>query len=207
MRPPALLRHASLPALVALVFGITTGLATIFAYAVTPKFHAPGRISIFVAFFSLVAVGVLLDAGIRRWADSRRWVAAAAAAAIVIVGIADQTTPLFVPRWDEVASAWREDEAYAETARETLPDGSSVFQLPYTAFPDNDAPGETIDYDGARPYIHGTELRWSYGAMKGRPEDWAAPLVFRRRRGRDRRSGSRLRRTRARPRRVRGPAS
>jgi phosphoglycerol transferase len=32
-----------------------------------------------------------------------------------------------------------------------------------------------LDYDQARGYIHTTTgLRWSYGAMKGRPQDWAA---------------------------------
>jgi phosphoglycerol transferase len=164
--------------MVAVLFGITTGIATLFAYAVTPNFHAPGRISIFISFFSLLAVAVLLDTGIRRWAPSgRRWVAAASAATIVVVGIADQTTRLFVPRWDEVAREWHEDEAYAHAARGELSTGSSVFQLPYTAFPENDAPGRTIDYDGARPYVHGVGLRWSYGAMKGRPQDWSAALA------------------------------
>jgi phosphoglycerol transferase len=178
-QPPALLRNASLPTLVALLFGITTGFATLFAYAVTPKFHAPGRISIVIAFFSLLAVGVLLDAAVRRWAGPSRsgLVAPLAAAAIVVLGIADQTTSAFVPRWDEAAAEWHADEAYAREARATLPEGASVFQLPYAAFPDNDAPGRSLDYDGARAYIHGAGLRWSYGAMKGRPEDWAAALA------------------------------
>jgi hypothetical protein len=177
-RPPPLLRSASLPTIVAVLFGITTGLATLFAYAVTPNFHAPGRISIFIAFFSLLAGGVLLDAGIQRWAPTgRSWIAAAAAAAIVVFGIADQTTRLFVPSWDEVAREWHEDEAYAQAARGTLSAGNSVFQLPYAAFPENDAPGRSMDYDGARPYVHGVGLRWSYGAMKGRAQDWSAALA------------------------------
>ena len=177
-RPPALLRSASLPTIVAVLFGITAGIATLFAYAVTPNFHAPGRISIFISFFSLLAVAVLLDAGIRRWVPAGRgWVAAVRAATIVVVGIADQTTRLFVPRWDEVARAWHEDEAYAHAARGALSAGSSVFQLPYAAFPENDAPGRTVDYDGASRYVHGVGLRWSYGAMKGRPEDWSAALA------------------------------
>ena len=28
-----------------------------------------------------------------------------------------------------------------------------------------------VDYDQVRPYLHSDDLRWSYGAMKGRPED------------------------------------
>jgi phosphoglycerol transferase len=28
-----------------------------------------------------------------------------------------------------------------------------------------------VDYDHVRPYLHTDDLRWSYGAMKGRDED------------------------------------
>ena len=35
------------------------------------------------------------------------------------------------------------------------------------------------DYDHLRGYLHSRHLRWSYGAMKGRPADWAAQLRVR----------------------------
>jgi hypothetical protein len=35
------------------------------------------------------------------------------------------------------------------------------------------------EYDLLRGYIHSDDLRWSFGAMKGRPEDWSEALVGR----------------------------
>jgi len=175
-RPPALLSHASAATIVALLFGITTGFATLFAYAVTPKFHAPGRISVFIAFFSLLAVAVLLDAAARRWLPDRRreTLLALAVVPLVVLGIADQTTNAFVPRWDDVKAQWRTESAFGASMERALPQDASVFELPYTPFPDNTAPGRMQDYDQARPSLHVDGVRWSYGAMKGRPEDWAA---------------------------------
>ncbi|MBA3747050.1 MAG: hypothetical protein H0W96_06095, partial [Solirubrobacterales bacterium] len=42
----------------------------------------------------------------------------------------------------------------------------------YVPFPENPPVGAMVDYDHLRPYIQGGGLRWSYGAMKGRPADW-----------------------------------
>ncbi len=40
---------------------------------------------------------------------------------------------------------------------------------------------EMMDYNPLRPYLHSATLRWSYGAMRGRPAD----LWYRRVAGRD----------------------
>jgi phosphoglycerol transferase len=32
----------------------------------------------------------------------------------------------------------------------------------------------TDGYDPAKAYLHSSDLRWSYGAMRNRPDDWAA---------------------------------
>jgi phosphoglycerol transferase len=58
-----------------------------------------------------------------------------------------------------------------------LPAGAMIFELPYVPFPEGYPPGSTHDYDPGHLYIHADRLRWSYGAMKGRPEDWSASLV------------------------------
>ena len=81
----------------------------------TPKFHAPGRISIFIAFFSLLAVGVLLDAAVRRWAGPRRSGLVAATAAARSSSSASPTRPR--PRSSRAGTRprreWHDDEEYA----------------------------------------------------------------------------------------------
>jgi phosphoglycerol transferase len=47
------------------------------------------------------------------------------------------------------------------------------------SFPENVQPGLEIGpYEPLRPYLHPSDLRWSYGAVKGRPSaDWQADLA------------------------------
>src|SRR5690606_21141663 len=72
-------------------------------------------------------------------------------------------------------AAWVADADYAAALDAALPDGSAVFQLPIIRFPEAPPPGRMKDYDHLRGWIHlpPGRLRWSYGAMKGRPDgDW-----------------------------------
>ena len=55
----------------------------------------------------------------------------------------------------------------------------SVFQLPYMPFPDGGVVRRITDYDLVRGYLHSNGLRWSFGAMVGRPEDWQGELAAR----------------------------
>ena len=62
---PALVGQAGTAVIVALFFAWTGGLATLVA-AVEPQIRAWNRLSIFIGFFALLAVGLLLDRGLAR---------------------------------------------------------------------------------------------------------------------------------------------
>jgi hypothetical protein len=57
-------RHLALATLTALLLGTTGGLSGVFAYTVTAQVRTWTRLSIFIAFFALAAIGLLLDAGL-----------------------------------------------------------------------------------------------------------------------------------------------
>ena len=151
-------------AVVALLFAMTGGLAPAVSFLISPQLHAWNRFSVFIAFFALLAVALLLD-------RLRGRVAWAVAAAVLAVGALDQTTGAMTPRYDEVAAEWRSDGDWVEQVDEALPEEADVLQLPYVPFPSSPPVGRMVDYDQVRPYLHSDDLRWSYGAMKGRPED------------------------------------
>ncbi|MFL5929996.1 MAG: hypothetical protein ACJ75P_01950 [Gaiellaceae bacterium] len=163
-RGDPLLRYAAVSAFVALLFAMTGGLAPIVSYLISPQLHAWNRLSVFIAFFALLAVALLLD----RLQGRVAW---AVAAALLVVGALDETTGAMTPRYGEVAREWASDGAWVDAVDAALPEDAAVLQLPYVPFPSSPPVGRMVDYDHVRPYLHSDDLRWSYGAMKGRAED------------------------------------
>ena len=168
--------HVELAALtvVAFVVATTGGLATLIAVA-WPQIRAWNRLSVFLAFFAFAAVALLLGRMERRLPA----VASAVVLALILaVGIFDQTTKAFVPPYTAAKSAWNEDEAFYSELEAGLPDRAMVVQLPYETFPEPPATRQAI-YEPAKAYLHTDDLRWSYGAMRGRSADWLASLAGR----------------------------
>ena len=46
-----------------------------------------------------------------------------------------------------------------------------LFQLPVVDFPEGQRVRGATDYEHLRPYLHSTQLRFSYGSDKGRPRE------------------------------------
>jgi phosphoglycerol transferase len=171
--------HGGLAALtvVSVLFATTGGFSTLLG-VVWPQIRSWNRISIFIAFFSLAAVALLLET-LRGALDRRRLPALvfpAVLAAVLAVGVFDQTTPAYIPAYDALRSAYRNDQQLVASLEDQLPAGASVVELPYEPFPEP-ALGGRAPYDPAKPYLHSHDLRWSWGAMRGRPEDWAATIA------------------------------
>jgi hypothetical protein len=164
--------RAGLAALVALFFAWTGGGATFIA-VVEPEIRSWNRLSIFIGFFCLLAVGLLLDRLLvalrpRRWGAA---VAALALGAVLTIGALDQTSDAFVPPYDTLAADYRSDAQFVRAIERQLPDGAMVFQLPYVPFPEAPPVWKMYDYDELRGYLHSHDLRWSYGVVRGRAED------------------------------------
>jgi hypothetical protein len=166
--------HAGLAALTvtAVLLATTGGLSTFFA-VIWPQIRAWNRLSVFIAFFSLAAVALLLGRLERRL---RVPVFAGLLAVLLVVGVLDQTTKASVPPYEAVKSAWRGDAAAFAALGVRLPAGASVVQLPYEPFPEPAATPYGI-YEPAKAYLHSDDVHWSWGAMRGRSEDWAATIA------------------------------
>jgi phosphoglycerol transferase len=171
-------RHLALATLTALLLGTTGGLSGVFAYTVTAQVRTWTRLSIFIAFFALAAIGLLLDASLEhlrgRGVRTPRVAVAALLLVVCGVGVLDQTTPSNVPAYAANAAAYRSDQEFADAIEQRIGDGGTVLQLPYVPFPENKPVGGTGPYDHVRPYLHSRTLSWSFGAMRGRPADWQA---------------------------------
>jgi phosphoglycerol transferase len=175
-------RHASTAAIVAFLIGTTGGGSALVAYLATAQLRAWNRLSLFIAFFALFAVGLGLDALRRRLQMRSRGalLAGLALAVVLVAGVLDQTSPRFAPDYKVARARYGNDDRFVKRIERTLPANSMVFQLPYIAFPESPPRFGMIDYDQARGYIHSSTLRWSFGGVKGRSQtDWQDRLTGR----------------------------
>jgi len=179
--------HAVLGVSLAFAIGMTGGISTLLEDLVTPDIRAWNRISVLIAFFSFYAVAVLLDCVARRLRPRRRGrpLAALALGAVLAFGVYEQTSPSDAPSRTPDNREYRSDATFVGAIQARLPPGASIFQLPYVPFPEGypstpccgPVPTYATKYESLRGYLHSTTLRWSYGAIKGRPADWSAQLA------------------------------
>ena len=172
---PWLRRHQQLAfaALAAFMLGTLGGVSALIGYLITSQIRGWDRISIMIAFFAIAAVGLGLDA-LRRRLRRGYWVVAALGL-VLVLGIYDQSSKSVIPPYAANGASSGSDGLFVKAIQRIMPDNAEIFELPYVAYPESPPMGAMLDYDLARGFIHTTDgLTWSYGAMKGRPQDWAA---------------------------------
>lgn len=189
LRRSGLQRDIAIGVVACLVIGVNGGVSSLTRVFVTSDIRAWNRLSVVIAFFSLLAVGLLLDALRSRLSGHATRRFAVLAAAVLLFGIVDQTAAYFVPNYAKDKTQYRSDARFVSEIERRLPSGAEVLELPYVPFPEGyqpfQAPDQTVpfsasvnfEYELARPYIQSRSLRWSYGAMKGRAADWQAQLA------------------------------
>ena len=182
-RPPSLQWLGALT-VAALLLGTVAGFGAVFAGLVSPQIRGYNRISVYVALFALLALGVLADRLIRsRPTLSWRWLSVSIVALIVVLGVLDQTPGTLAAARQANAALYASDAVFGRQVEQTLPAGDTVFQLPYIPYPGFGVVYGLQEYDPLKGYVHSDGFRWSYGAMKGRPDAvWqestsALPLV------------------------------
>lgn len=177
-------RHAGL-SLLAVLVATSGGGSLLIALLGVGQARVWARMSIFIAFFVLCALATWLDDALDWWRrrSPARWAWAPwpALTAVLLFGVWDQTSPDDVPTYQPVQVAFDSDYAFMREARDVLGDGALVWQLPQVPFPEGGLrTADMYDYDHFKGYLHAPELRWSYGAVKGRQAaSWQQTVVDR----------------------------
>jgi phosphoglycerol transferase len=163
--------------LCAVLLATIGGFGALVAMLLSSKIRAYNRISVYIAFFAFFAVVIGLDHVDRGWArrGPRRVAFVIGLVGLTVLGTLDQTSARAIPDYRRIAAEYRSDAAFVQTLRAALPRDAMIFQLPVVTFPEHPPLHRMQDYDHARGYLHASDLRWSYGAMKGRAADaWQA---------------------------------
>lgn len=158
--------------LAAFLLATVDGFGAIFAMLVSPQIRAYNRLSVYIAFLAAAFIGWAIDR-VRARAGSGLGITiaiAAACAVLVVFGAFDQTSADFVPAYASNRAVYETDAEFVQRIETLVPAGASIFQLPYMPFPESGPVGRMPDYEHFRAYLHSTDTRWSYGAMRGRSD-------------------------------------
>lgn len=165
---------------VTLLWATVGGLGSLFNLLISPAIRAYNRMSVFLSYFSLLAVALLLTRAKRRLREAgyRRVLPNVSLALIMILGVLDQDAKGGLAFHEAKAALFNADRAFARTVESRLGDGASVFQLPHTGFPIDPPPGRMQMYENATPYLHTSHLKWSWGSVTGRHYEWGTRVAL-----------------------------
>ncbi|MGC8603950.1 MAG: sugar translocase, partial [Desulfomonilaceae bacterium] len=90
------------------------------------------------------------------------------AGVLLTVGLWDQNFKRAVIKNDAWKQEYLSDQDFVIKLEEALPIGATIYQTPYFEFPETPPTNQLNDYDLFRGYLHSKNLKWSYGAIKGR---------------------------------------
>jgi phosphoglycerol transferase len=172
----ALLDNGALIALLATLLGTIGGFAIVISLAGFSQIRVWNRIVLMIAFFALAWTAHWFDWLVERVRGVLTWPAPfvlALAVAVGAFGLWDGGTPGTRP-YAAMDRDFDSDKTFVEEIERTVPDGTSVFELPIVAFPEEPPFGKMLDYDLLRPFLQSDgSTDWSYGKIKGRPNaDW-----------------------------------
>lgn len=169
--------------LTAVLFGTISGFSMVLSVFGLAQIRTWNRIVVVIALACLLVVAIGLEAA---WPRLRRHRAVQRRPAVVggilmvtllAVGLLDQV-PRGSPDYDRLDAEFLSDKNFVDSIEQELPDGSAVFQLPIVSYPEPSSEEYRVDYDLLRGYLHSEDLRWSYGAVKGRDRaDWQLDLA------------------------------
>lgn len=167
------LRMVALLTFVLFMFGTIGGFGSVFSQLISSSIRGWNRISIFVAFGSLLCFLILLQGLCQRFLNRPRHavLASALATAVLAAGLYDQSAPACKDCNVQTRTAFELDRDFVGAIEKTLPAGSAVYQLPYMGFPEVMPQFRLQTYDLAAGFLQSRTLKWSYAGMKGRDGD------------------------------------
>ena len=156
------------------LMGSMGGFSSLFAMLVSSSIRAWNRVSIFIAFISVVSFAMATDLLIQKYPKhtAMKIAGIASAFAILVLGILDQTVKPCHSCLLMNQELAKSDKAFIQSIEKSVPKNSAIYQLPYMAYSDNGAVNNLGSYDQARGHLHSERLKWSFGSMRGRAGDW-----------------------------------
>lgn len=171
------LKELGLLNIILVMIGTVGGVGSIVAVVLTPSIRCYNRICLFIAFFSAVALALLLDRLFSWMAQQKasKWVCYGGAVVLLLVGVLEMTSAeyadgrgVYFDKFEfpsnvaEVTEKIYNDREYVKQIEEIMPDNSNILQLPVVTdalFPNGDV--QVWRHQWKQIFSH--NLKWSYG--------------------------------------------
>ncbi len=153
----------------AILLGTIGGFGSMFALVISGALRCYNRISTYIGFICLLAVGIYLTYLLGKMPLVRHQIIAVLCFyALCGAGIINQIPDNLLHRdYNTIYEEMESDRSFVGYIESASP-GGLIFQLPYHPYPEGGPVNAMGDYDQFKPYLHSKTLRWSYGAPKGR---------------------------------------
>lgn len=157
-----------------LLMATVGGFSSLFAMLISSSIRSWNRISIFIAFISVLALMLCIDQLIAKYIKPAysRVAGITLALILVVLGIYDQTVRPCYTCISANKALIENDASFIQSIESALPPKAAIYQLPYMAYPENGPVNGLGSYDQARGVLNSKQLRWSFGGMRGRTDDW-----------------------------------
>jgi phosphoglycerol transferase len=164
------IRVLTLLNLSAILLASVGGFGTVIAYTIFSSIRCYNRISIFILYFSLLGLALMLQKlFIKFFNNQSKLYSWLIMPCMLFFGLYAQVGHYTPPSYASIQKQFQNDEQFVRKIESHLPPKSAIFQLPYFAFPESPPVNNMPAYSYFRGYLHSHQLRWSAGAMKGRP--------------------------------------
>ena len=146
------------------LYSMAGGFGAFINYFITPEIRCLNRTSIVIVCISLCIVSLLWD-GIGK---KKRILKDTVFAAILVFSMYSEIM-VMGSGWQVQAKNENAvlNKFFAEVEKSAGEDGM-IYELPFMIFPETNAINEMQDYEPAIGYLYTTNLKWSYGGIRGR---------------------------------------
>ncbi|MDQ0202596.1 hypothetical protein [Pectinatus haikarae] len=156
------------------LWGTIGGLATIFSLFVTPVYRSNNRVSIFIAFLAIATIcslgNEIKENYLRRNKKLEKGfiIFSVAIFSFSIVAQMQRTDPSV---YKNAKNEMKQEQKFFSAIETSMPKGAMIYQMPYSAFPEVPPLLKMPDYEALSGMLYTENLKWSFGAMKGRYND------------------------------------
>lgn len=153
----------------AILLATIGGFGSVFAIIISSMIRAYNRISIFIAYFALLALAYILDDIGRKF--KKKILYQLMISTFFVVCIFEQF-PGNVPNYAYTEELYNNDFNFVKKIEESCGNKNAmIFELPYHRYPEGGAVNNMSDYQLMAPSFLSNKIKWSYGGLSGSKSD------------------------------------